>query len=149
MNTAITHGLLLQHTANVLARQSDRLLQDHFSIGFSQFRILMALKWRTNVLQKQIAESLGQTEASISRQIKLLSKDGLLSSRIVPDNRRQHLTVLTAKGERMVDEATQLLDTFYYSAFSGAAHSFGQSLAIIHDEECNRAGGVCHFGQKH
>lgn len=93
-------GFLLQHIAFSLARQNDAILQDELGIGFSQFKILMVLQWRPNVQQKQIAEQLGQTEASISRQIKLMYDDGLLQSTPRPENRREHVTTLTPRGDR-------------------------------------------------
>src|SRR5579863_5003598 len=91
-------GYLLQHVSFVLARQADQALQERLGIGFSQYKILMTLQFNPHVQQKQIAESLGQTEASISRQIKLLHDKGLLSTRINPSNRREHITTPTPKG---------------------------------------------------
>lgn len=74
-------GYLLHHLGTALDRQSDLLLQDKFGLGFSQFKIMLALKQKDGVQQKQIAHTLGQTEASISRQIKLLVNMGLVSSK--------------------------------------------------------------------
>ena len=93
-------GYLLQHTASTLARQSDQVLQERLGVGFSQFKILMTLQWNPGVQQKHIAESLGQTEASISRQIKLMHEAGLLQSKVSERNKREHITTLTRKGEK-------------------------------------------------
>lgn len=92
-------GYLLNHLAFVLSHQSDQVLHEQLGIGFSQYKIMMVLWWNPSIQQRQIADRLGQTEASISRQIKLLHDKSLLSTRISPENRRKHITALTFKGE--------------------------------------------------
>lgn len=134
-------GYLIQHLAFTLTRQSDQVLQERLGIGYSQFKILMALRWKGNVQQKQIAERLGQTEASISRQIKLLHDMGLLSSRKSPQNRREHLTILTPKGERIIDEALRALNNYHAPVFGGLSEKqtvvMMKSLTLMHQETCN------------
>jgi len=136
-------GYLLHHLAFVLDRQSDQVLQDALGIGFSQFKILMALKWHEGVQQRSIAEYLGQTEASISRQIKLLQKMGLLESRPSPKNRREHITTLTAKGERVADQAQQLLNEYHAPMFARLSEKQQEQLveilSVMHDCACQFA----------
>ena len=67
MGPVITLGYLLQHTATILMRQSDQVLQERLGIGMSQLKLLMMLQNSPNVQQRKLAECLGQTEASISR----------------------------------------------------------------------------------
>lgn len=110
-------GYLLQRLAFCLARQSDQVLQEQLGIGMSQFKILMILRWQPNILQKQIAEALGQTEASISRQIKLQLKAGHLETTVSPSNRRQHITRLTAKGSRIIEKALEILNQYHAPMF--------------------------------
>jgi DNA-binding MarR family transcriptional regulator len=133
-------GYLLHHLSFVIDRQSDQLLQERFGIGFSQFKILMALKWHTSVQQRQIAEYLGQTEASISRQIKLMTEQGLLQSRISPQNRREHITTLTARGERIADEAMAALNEYHEPMFDRLSpkqqQAFRDILETMHREAC-------------
>jgi DNA-binding MarR family transcriptional regulator len=100
---------LIDHLAAVLGKQTDQVLKERLSIGISQYRILMALEWNPRVGQKTIATSLGQTEASISRQIRLLQSKGLLESRIDPNNRRKHITVPTTKGMQATEAAADIL----------------------------------------
>jgi DNA-binding MarR family transcriptional regulator len=97
-------GYMLQHTATSLSRQADQVLQERLGIGLSQFKIMMVLQWNPSVKQRDIANNLGQTEASISRQIKLMHDEGLLQTTVRPSNRREHITSLTRKGEKLADE---------------------------------------------
>ncbi len=102
-------GYLLQHLSSVLAKQSDQALQEQLGLGFSQFKILMVLQKNPNIQQRQIAEALGQTEASISRQIKLMHDRGWLVTTVRPTNRREHITMPTEKGIEMTKKAREVL----------------------------------------
>jgi DNA-binding MarR family transcriptional regulator len=141
-------GYLLQHLSATLARQSDQVLQERLGIGFSQFKILMVLQRNPYIQQRQIADALGQTEASISRQIKLLHDQSLLTSRPAEQNRRQHITVLTTKGERLITEALSVLNNYHAPMFAKLSdrqqEQLVEALRLMHQEAC-RAGkpGAC------
>lgn len=142
-------GYLLNHLAFVLGRQSDQVLQERLGLGFSQFKIMMVLRTNPHVQQKEIAERLGQTEASISRQIKLLLKRGLLQTVKRPENRREHITTLTAKGERFTDEALDILNTYHAPVFEQLSDKqraqLVESLRSMHAQACRGdRPGACH-----
>ena len=117
-------GYLIQHLAAVMGRQSDQVLQEQLGIGLSQFKILMVLEWNPRVQQKAIADSLGQTEASISRQIKLLKEKKLLATKQDPQNRRRHITVPTTLGMQITEAATSIM-----------RRSFGPEFGSIGDDQ--------------
>lgn len=143
MQSSENIGYLLHHVAFVLGRQSDQVLQERLGIGFSQFKILMILSWRDNVQQRMIADKLGQTEASISRQIKLLQDDGLLRVSISPENRRQHIIQLTSKGERLAEKAMQALNDYYAPVFAQLSEKqqldLRETLTLINDTVCQKS----------
>lgn len=117
LEPVITIGYLLQHTATILMRQSDQILQERLGIGMSQFRLLLMMQHNPNVQQRKLAECLGQTEASISRQIKLLTEKGLLTVRVNPKSRREHITLPTAKGAKMTQAAIDVLKQYHTPMF--------------------------------
>lgn len=131
---------LLQHTASTLSRQADQVLQERLGIGLSQYRIMMVLQWNPSIRQRDIANNLGQTEASISRQIKLMHENGLLQTTVSPSNRREHITTLTRKGERLADEASAVLNQYHAPIFEGLSEKqqrqLGVSLGLMHQEIC-------------
>jgi len=133
-------GFLLQRLAFLLARQNDQILQEQLGIGFSQFKILMILQWKPNVQQRHIADKLGQTEASISRQIKLLKDKSLLVTEISPQNRREHITKPTAKGERLTQKALEILNNYHAPMFGQLTEKqreqLLEGLTIMHDYVC-------------
>jgi DNA-binding MarR family transcriptional regulator len=140
MGPVITIGYLLQHTASILMRQSDQVLQERMGIGMSQLRLLMMLQKEPNVQQRKLAECLGQTEASVSRQIKLLSEKGLLTVRVNPKSRREHLTVPTSKGVKMTEAALDVL-THYHTPMierldEKQRAQLISTLKTLHDHTC-------------
>lgn len=142
-------GYLLNHIAFVMGRQSDMVLNERLGIGFSQFKIMMVLRYAPHVQQKEIADRLGQTEASISRQIKLLTDKGLLQSLKRPENRREHITTLTLKGENLTDEALELLNQYHSPVFARLSEHQQQllieTMKIMHEEICSGdKPGSCH-----
>lgn len=102
-------SFLMNHVASVIGKQSDQVLREQLGIGLSQYKILLVLEWNPRVQQRSIADSLGQTEASISRQIKLLKTKGLLQSKIDHTNRRKHLTAPSPLGMQVTEAATNIL----------------------------------------
>jgi DNA-binding MarR family transcriptional regulator len=100
---------LVQHLAAVLNKQTDQLLQEQLGIGVSQYKVLMVLEWNPRVQQRVIANSLGQTEASVSRQIKLLIAKGLLVSKRDPHNHRKHITAPTPLGMQITEAADAII----------------------------------------
>lgn len=141
MSSTNNIGYLLQHIAAVLGHQTDQVLQERLGIGFSQYKILSVLHESPNIQQRQIAITLGQTEASISRQIKLLITQGLLSSKVYPQNRREHVTALTPRGERFIDEALRVINTYHAPAFRHLSEKqqvqLLEHLNALHDALCD------------
>ena len=131
---------LIQHLAAVLNKQADYLLQKHLNIGMSQYRILMVLEWNPRIGQRAIADSLGQTEASISRQIRLLIDKGLLISKPDPLNRRKHITAPSLKGMKVTEAANDMLKRDF-SADTSKLSSHQQlqlanDLQLLHKSIC-------------
>ncbi|HEX7368032.1 MAG TPA: MarR family winged helix-turn-helix transcriptional regulator [Candidatus Saccharimonadales bacterium] len=103
---------LLQQLATVFAREFDQILQEQLGVGYSQYKILAALAGNPAMLQKRIAFELGQTEASVSRQARLLQREGFIENKINPKNRREHLLRLSPKGQRITDAALEILHAY-------------------------------------
>ena len=96
--------------AFLLEKRADENLKAQAGIGFAQFKVLEAVG--SNMLAKQnlIASQLDQTEASISRQIKILQKKSLINVASVMGNRRARELSLTEKGEELLLQCVEVLD---------------------------------------
>ncbi len=123
-----------------MARQAEQVLQDELGIGFSQFKIMRVLQHKPNIRQNQIAEKLGQTEASVSRQIKLMHDDGLLQSTPKAEDRRENITSLTTRGQRISEQALKVLEDFQAPMFKSLSKDeqaeLLRLLTILHDNVC-------------
>ena len=133
-------GYLLNHVASVMSKQADQILQQQLGLGLSQFKILMVLQRNERVQQRFIADSLGQTEASISRQIQLLKDKGLLTSKRDPKNLRQHITVPTTDGLALTKTAMTLLAKHMQPGLdqmgSAAFEQLMGNLSSLHEIVC-------------
>ncbi len=109
MQHANSISLLVQSVATLLHKQADQALQEQLGIGMAQFRILKIVQANPRLLQRHIADALGQTEASISRQVKILHDKQLLAMRLNPKNHREHITTLTPKGFQITEAALEVL----------------------------------------
>lgn len=140
MKTPSKIGFLIQHLAFSLGRTNDQVLQEQLGIGFSQYKLMMVLQKMPHIQQKQIASALNQTEASISRQIRLLHDKNLLQTTVSPKNRREHITTLTDKGVRYTEEARRILTNYYQPMFEQISpkeqEQLVQLLGKLHDYIC-------------
>lgn len=140
----------IQHLAVLTSRQSDQILQEQLGIGMSQYKILQVLQTNPSVQQKQIASLLGQTEASISRQVKLMQDKMMISAQANPQNRREHLTTLLPKGLRLLEVGTEVLAQYHRPATdilsAKEQNVLLKHLAELHNSLCNVDGieGLMH-----
>jgi len=124
MNPINNLSYLLHHLSAVINKQLDQTLKEQLGIGLSQYKILMVLEWNPRLQQRAIAESLGQTEASVSRQIKVLRDKRMLTSEVDSLNRRRHVSLPTTLGLQVTETANNLL-----------RRSFSSDLADFNDEQ--------------
>lgn len=111
---------LIQQLAQISIKSSDQLLAETFGFGLSSLRILQLLQ-QNGMHQKEIASKLDQTEASVSRQVKILQEKGLVVVSINSENRRQHSVFLTAYAKKIMIDANRVIDNNYESLFEGVS----------------------------
>lgn len=111
-------GSLLHKVSSALDKVSDQVLLDRLGIGLSQFRVLLYLLSDDGAKQKTIAESLAQTEPSVSRQVKVLQEKGLAVVKRNSANRRDRLVYLTRKGATTAEKAVAILNEYHAPMFA-------------------------------
>ncbi len=133
---------LLQHIGDILDRQLDQVLHEQLGIGMSQYKVLALLEGGEEQGQRMLADNLGQTEASVSRQIGLLGKKGFIQGRINEKNRRQHLVAITPKGTKILRaarQATERYNTPLYDDVHGKQQKqLVELLTSIHGQLCQK-----------
>ncbi len=91
-------GLRLTQAARSVSRAFDDALA---AAGGSLpvWLVLLNLKANPRGSQRQIAEAIGVTEATLTHHLNAMDSDGLITRRRDPANRRVHLLELTESGE--------------------------------------------------
>ncbi|MBW3569268.1 MarR family transcriptional regulator [Candidatus Parcubacteria bacterium] len=110
-------GTLLHLASAGLDKHSDEVLRERLGIGLSQFRVLLSLLYEDGQNQSSIAYNLSQTEASISRQIRLLMGKKLVEARPNPHSRRDKLIFITGKGMMLGQSALSILNNYHSPLF--------------------------------
>ena len=99
---------LLHFTYN-LQHMAEELLLAEAGVGLSQARIMSGLSNSAPRSQSHLASGLNQTEANISRQLKVMKKRGLVNiSKNKKDGRQRDVT-LTTKGQNTYAKAEKVL----------------------------------------
>jgi len=119
-------------------------MQERLGIGIAQFKLLAMLQDNPLVQQRYLANGLGQTEASISRQIKILSEKGLITVQVNPKLRRQHGISLSAKGHKLYHVAQDILDQYELVLIHDLSE---KQLALLRDTLTTLHAKVCASGR--
>lgn len=108
-----SRALALHRSLFILQHKADELLNHQAGVGLSQVRIMGQLHFSVPRSQKVVAMMLHQTEANVSRQLREMKKDGLVSIARNPKDRRVREVTLTAKGAKLYQKAEKVLDAQY------------------------------------
>jgi MarR family transcriptional regulator, transcriptional regulator for hemolysin len=93
-------GLVLSRAARVVSRAFDEALVDGGG-SLPMWLVVLNLKTGRAANQRELAESIGVSEATLTHHLNAMENSGLLTRRRDPDNRRIHLVELTDAGEAM------------------------------------------------
>lgn len=120
MKEYISIGTILQalhQPVCLIDKLASQVLEERTSITLSQFMLLMVLKEKGTICQRESADMLGLTQAAVSRQLTGLSKKRFIKRKIDPKNRRAHTLVLTSEGRLCLAKALKALTEFFESYF--------------------------------
>jgi DNA-binding MarR family transcriptional regulator len=133
--------IILQHNSSLLTNRSNQLLLEQLGISYSQYRLLLQLNETKQINQNMVAINLGQSEASITRQIKILMSKSLIIRLIDPDNRRSRTLKLTNLGIRIKDAAIKIINDSNSELFRSfdrkSIKQFNTYLNQLHSELCS------------
>lgn len=91
-------GLHVSRTAKTISRAFDRALSDADG-SQSSWLILLELTIRPPGTQRELAQAMAIQEATLTHHLHGMERDGLLTRRRDPNNRRVHLLQLTEEGK--------------------------------------------------
>jgi MarR family transcriptional regulator, transcriptional regulator for hemolysin len=108
-------GLHLNRVARLVSRAFDSVLVEAGG-SLPVWLILLNLKINPTANQRELADAVGVREATLTHHLNGMEKDGLLSRRRDPNNRRIHVVELSEAG------------TVLFLALRGAAMGFDNRL---------------------
>jgi DNA-binding MarR family transcriptional regulator len=110
----------VRKSASLMDRAGEELFREGIGISLAQFMVLSVVDARPGAFNQQsVADYLGLTKGTVSRQIENAEKAGLLTTTVSPNSRREKLATLTPEGTAIVRRGDQLLAQSQLAAFSG------------------------------
>ena len=129
----------IHRLAFLLEKRADESLKTQLDIGFAQYKVLEAINQNMLARQNMVAEMLDQTEASISRQIKILHKKGLITVVTVMGNKRAKELSLTRVGEEIVRNAEDVIDVSQAQVMGGLSYQEQHLLQELFERMLGKA----------
>ena len=114
----------------VADRAADQILKEHIGITFSRYLTLLTLQRLGSATQRELAAELGVSEPSISRSVPLLTDEGFLTVTSVAGGGNRRQVELTVLGEKLVDEAADLLEASFAQLMKASGVDAAQILGI-------------------
>ena len=114
----------------VADRAADQILKERIGITFSRYLTLLTLQRLGSATQRELAAELGVSEPSISRSVPLLTEEGFLTVTSVAGGGNRRQVELTAVGEKLVDEAADILEESFAQLMKAAGVKPGRILGI-------------------
>ena len=113
-------GLQLARTARIVSRAFDDALEA-VDGSLPVWLVLLNLKIAPETNQRELADALGITGATLTHHLNAMEEDGLLTRRRDPANRRNHMLQITPAGEQAFTRlavAAQAFDKQLRASFS-------------------------------
>lgn len=97
---ALPVGLQLSRAARVVSRAFDDALAEAGG-SLPMWLVVLNLKIRPHANQRELADAVGVREATLTHHLNAMERDGLLTRRRDPGNRRIHVVELTEDGDAL------------------------------------------------
>jgi len=131
---------LIRRVAGVMDRQGEVLFRRELGISLAQFLVLSVVDAHPGPLSQQaIADRVGLTKGSVSRQIDHAVAAGLMTVRVASHTRRENAVALTEAGTALVRKGDALfrtsrdamLDAIDPQELAAATHVLGGLLRAL------------------
>ena len=114
----------------VLDRAADQILRERLGITYSRHLTLLTLQRLGSATQRELAAELGVSEPSVSRSVPLLTDEGFLTVTSVAGGGNRRRVELTSAGERLVDEAADILEDSFAQLMDATGVNRDQIFAV-------------------
>lgn len=133
LTTATDFCLRLARAHAVLVRRYDNALGSQHGISFSDFQLLnhLARAPGGKLRRVDLAERVGLTASGVTRTLLPLEKIGLVTRESDPRDARVGYAVVTAAGQELVGNATDVVDLVSREAIRALAPELTASMATV------------------
>jgi DNA-binding MarR family transcriptional regulator len=101
---------LIRRLAALMDREGDALCRRELGISLAQFLVLSVVDaYPGHLSQQAVADRLGLTKGTVSRQIDAAVAAGLMTVRVAPHTRRENAIALTRAGTALVRQGDALM----------------------------------------
>ena len=113
-----TLWFLIRRVAGLLDRAGESLFRTELGVSLAQFLVLSVVDAHPGPLSQQaIADRLGLTKGTVSKQIDNATTAGLMTVGPAPHSRREHIVALTDAGTQLVRRGDTLFESARRDAF--------------------------------
>lgn len=95
---------LITFISNKVSNGASVLYRKHFGLGITEWRTISMLAVEPNITATRIRDVIGFDKAAISRAIKSLRSQGIVTCRLKENSKRKQIISLTELGESVHDE---------------------------------------------
>jgi DNA-binding MarR family transcriptional regulator len=112
---------LVHRVASLMDRQSEALFRRELGISMAQFLVLSVVDAHPGALSQQaVADRVGLTKGTVSRQIDHAVAAGLMTVRVAEHTRRENAVALTEAGTALVRKGDALTQSSRDAMLEGA-----------------------------
>lgn len=121
----------IEFLAHKIEADIDQILLERYGIGYAQYKVLDVVSRNSGCSQKLVASSLLQTEASVSRQVKILKTKNLIIITNSTSDHRKKIITFTARGTDVYVKSTRALSAYGDSFLATVSSKDTSSLLNI------------------
>ena len=104
---------------------------DETGVYHSQHRLLIKIAHTPNASQKDIAESMDVSAATIAVSLKKLEKGGYIKKEIAEGDNRLNQITITEKGKKVVEQSKQIFGLTDQKVFEGFTEEEKLTLFVL------------------
>ncbi len=106
----VEHGKMMREFIRVIKKRVFEQKHDEIKLSMNQFGLLYALKWQEDdLIQKDLAESMGKDKSAILRLIDTLEEIGLVRRVTDLNDRRKNCLMITKAGARVLEQYMKIV----------------------------------------
>lgn len=132
-DTIISNKMII-HLLIDFAMKHRRIMQhylDETGVYQAQHRLLMQISHNQNASQKDIADSMGISAATIAVSLKKLEKGGYINKVVDEGDNRFNQITITEKGKKVVEQSIQIFEETDRKVFDGFTEEEKSALAAL------------------